>query len=51
MKKTLFSVAAVALTLAACQSNKNTDASNADVIGKPNVAVEDGRFTPEIRCC
>ena len=47
MKKTLLSVAAAALTLAACQSNKNTE-STGDVIGKPNVAVENGRFTPEV---
>lgn len=47
MKKTLLTVTAAALTLAACQSNKNTE-STGDVIGKPNVAVENGRFTPEV---
>ena len=47
MKKTLLTVTAAALTLAACQSNKNTESSG-DVIGKPNVAVENGRFTPEV---
>ncbi len=43
MKKALLYVAAGALCLAACQPK---EAEN--VIGKPDVAVVDGRFTPEV---
>lgn len=45
MKKTLFSLAAAALTFAACQSNKVSDTN---VVEKPQVTVTDGRFTPEV---
>ena len=45
MKKTLLTAAAATLVLAACQSNQ----SSADkVVEKPQVAVQDGRFTPEV---
>ncbi len=45
MKKTLLTAAAATLALAACQSNQ----TSADkVVEKPQVAVQDGRFTPEV---
>ena len=44
MKKTLLFLAAGALCLAACQSKQESG----DVIGKPDVPVVDGRFTPEV---
>ena len=43
MKKTLLMLAAEALCLVACQPKQE-----ADVIGKPDVPVQDGRFTPEV---
>ena len=43
MKKTLLFLAAGALCFVACQPKQE-----ADVIGKPNVTVQDGRFTPEV---
>ena len=45
MKKTFILLASALLLVAGCK--KNQDSSD-DVIGKPVVAVEDGRFTPEI---
>ena len=41
MKKTILMLAAGAMCLAACQPKEN-------VIGKPDVPVQDGRFTPEV---
>ena len=45
MKKTFILLASALLLVAGCK--KNQDSSD-DVIGKPVVTVEDGRFTPEI---
>ena len=45
MKKILFPLAAATLCLAACQCN---EASETKVIEKPQVTVQDGRFTPEV---
>lgn len=47
MKKTLLFLAAGLTLLAAC-SPKEAPVAEADVIGKPEVTVENGRFTPEL---
>ena len=44
MKKTLLTMAVASLCLAAC----STKEAEKEVIGKPNVPVVDGRFTPEV---
>ena len=44
MKKTILIMAAGVMCLAACQSKQTADS----VIGKPEVPVVDGRFTPEV---
>jgi dipeptidyl aminopeptidase/acylaminoacyl peptidase len=46
MKKTLFSLAAAALCMAACNQKQDTDEQN--VIEKQPITVADGRFTPEV---
>ena len=45
MKKTLFTLTAATLVLAACSSNKEADEK---VIERQPVTVADGRFTPEV---
>lgn len=44
MKKTFILLAAALMTLAGCKQKEAAE----DVIGKPEVTVENGRFTPEI---
>ena len=46
MKKNILTVAAAALTLAACNSSQNT--TDQKVIEKQQITVADGRFTPEV---
>lgn len=47
MKKTLIATAALASILV-IGCNKQQQGSSADVIGKPEVAIDNGRFTPEV---
>ena len=44
MKKTLLLIAAGLLTLAGCKQQQ----VDADVIGKPDIVIDNGRFTPEV---
>lgn len=44
MKKTLLAFSALAMLMASCSQKEPVS----DVIGKPDVKVEDGRFTPEV---
>ena len=44
MKTTLFYAAAATMVLAACQSEQSTET----IVEKPQVVVQDGRFTPEV---
>ena len=50
MKKTLLTMAVASLCLAACSTSSTNESneSESQVIGKPNVPVVDGRFTPEV---
>ena len=46
MKKALISALAIALLASSCKISKDNEEES--VIGKPEVKVEDGQFTPEV---
>ena len=39
---------AIALLTLICACNKKEEKTDANVIGKPEIQVQDGRFTPEV---